>query len=118
MSAETIRLSIPAEPTYARSVRMMAANLAVVCGMGVDTVEDVRMAAEEGFIYSCSTKPDTCEVAFEISSEHIGMEFSLGEAGAQDDSVEYARLLLAAVCDEFDVAEDGTRLHLLMRALG
>ena len=52
MQPKTVQLSVPAEPAYARSVRMMAANLAVVAGMVVDDVEDVRMAAEEGFVYT------------------------------------------------------------------
>ena len=47
---QTIRLTVPAEPAYARSVRMMAANLAVLGEMTVDDIEDMRMAAEEGFI--------------------------------------------------------------------
>ena len=38
---------------------MMAANLAVCCEMSVEDVEDVRMAAEEGFVYACATRPET-----------------------------------------------------------
>ena len=71
MQQDTIRLSVPAEPAYARAVRMMAANLAVVADMGVDDVEDLRMAAEEGFVYSCATEPSTSDVSFSVGTGSI-----------------------------------------------
>ena len=40
---KSVRLSVPAEPEFARVVRMTAANLAVLCDMNVDEVEDLRM---------------------------------------------------------------------------
>lgn len=116
MGSQTIRLSVPAEPTYARSVRMMAANLAVVSGMSVDAVEDVRMAAEEGFVYSCATGGASCDIVFEVSAASIAIDFSLGTAEPSQDDTGYATLLLGAVCDEFDVDPSAAVLHLLMRA--
>ena len=81
---KSVRLSVPAEPEFARVVRMTAANLAVLCDMNVDDVEDLRMAAEEGFVYSCATRPATCDVSFAI-----------------------AELLLDAVCDSCEVTDAG-----------
>ena len=52
MAQKIVELSAPADPTFARSVRMMAANLAVLCKMNVDELEDVKMAAEEGFVFA------------------------------------------------------------------
>ena len=119
MPEQTVRLSVPAEADYARTVRMMAANLAVVCGMSVDEVEDVRMAAEEGFVYCCATAPDVCEVSFQLAQGEIRAAFRLGssEVAASDDSLDLAELLLSAVCDEHGVSEDGSQLTLLKRAV-
>ena len=119
MPEQTVRLSVPAEADYARTVRMMAANLAVVCGMSVDEVEDVRMAAEEGFVYCCATAPDVCEVSFQLAQGEIRAAFQLGssEVAASDDSLDLAELLLSAVCDEHGVSEDGSQLTLLKRAV-
>ena len=50
MDQKRVCLTVPAEPGFARIVRMTAASLAVTCDMGVDEVEDARMAAEEGFV--------------------------------------------------------------------
>ena len=38
MQEKIVSLSVPAEADFARAVRMMASNLAVVCGMNVDEV--------------------------------------------------------------------------------
>lgn len=104
MQENTVRLSVPADASYARSVRMLAANLAVLCGMSLDEVEDVRMAAEEGFVWCCATRPARCEIAFDVADDAVSMAFSLGEADltADDQTSTYAALILEAVCDECD----------------
>lgn len=122
MQSQTVRLSVPAEPAYARSVRMMASNLAVVAGMTVDDVEDVRMAAEEGFVYACATEPSSCDVEFTVGEGLMGMDFTLGarsaEAAADEDvdAFEYATLILSAVCDDFHLTDDGSQLVLTKSA--
>ena len=116
MDEKCVKLSIPAEPAFARTVRITAASLATCCDMCVDDVEDVRMIAEEGFVYSCATAPETVDVRFSIAGGGMSMDFSLGEKDADDDSIELVEVLLDAVCDEFTFADDGATLHLLKRA--
>ena len=118
MPNQTVRLSVPAEAGFARTVRMMAASLAVACDMSVDEVEDVRMAAEEGFVYSCATAPDTCDITFELAPRSIEAAFSLGaqDPDTGDGSLDLAELLLSAVCDEHGVSDDGMFLRLVKRA--
>ncbi|ERI04135.1 ATP-binding protein [Atopobium sp. oral taxon 810] len=123
---DLVSLNVPAEPNYARSVRMLAATLAVSCGMSVDDVEDVRMAAEEGFVYACSTAPKSCGISFELAPNEVTIDFSLGLNEAdpdQDNEAELAgdldlvALLLEAVCDEFLLmdSDEGSYLHLVKR---
>lgn len=126
MSDRVVRLTVPAEPSFARTVRMLAANLAVVCGMDVDDVDEVRMAAEEGFVFACATSISGCEVAFSLEDSRIDMTFSLGEqvSDASDeeealpDALRYANLLLSAVCDEYEVDRDHRLLRLAKVAGG
>lgn len=122
MPERNVTLCVPAEAPFARSVRMMAANLAVCFDMSVDDVEDVRMAAEEGFVYSCATRPDVCRIVFGHDGDAMTMDFSLGdsipgedELGGDAQSLDLAELLLSAVCDDYGVSEDGTALHLVKR---
>ena len=116
MDEKNVQLCVPAEAAFARSVRMMASALAVGCEMSVEDVEDVRMIAEEGFVYSCATEPAAVEVSFSLSEGSMAMDFALGAAEPADDSVELVRVLLSAVCDEFSLSDDGRMLHLLKRA--
>lgn len=110
MADSVIRLSVPAEPSYARSVRMMAANLAVLCSMSVDEVEDARMAAEEAFVYACATRPASCDMTFCITGDSLDMVFSLGDVVPTEDEalaeqVGLAELLLSAVSDSYEVVD-------------
>ena len=92
---ETTVLEVPALPRYARVVRMTAANLASIAGLNVDDVDDVRMAAEEAFVYACATGV----------SGTLRVEFSIGPDGLA--------FILEAMCDECVIgdAPDG-RMHL------
>lgn len=108
-----IHLSIPAEPAYARTVRMMAANLAVLSGMSIEAVEDVRMAAEEGFVWCCATKPASAEIDFTVDGG-VAMEVAFGSAEPSEDdtTTAYADLLLSAVCDEYQYSQERNVLYL------
>lgn len=121
MDASVIRLSVPAEPSFARSVRMMAANLAVLCSMNVDEVEDARMAAEEAFVYACATRPASCDISFSVGDGSLYMSFSLGEVVPAEDEelaeqIGLTELLLQAVSDSCGVSDDGAELCVLKRA--
>ena len=74
MSSEAtcpITLTVAGDPRLARLVRMTAANVGALCSMSVDRIEDIRMAAEEAFIFGCTavavsythlTLPTICSV--------------------------------------------------------
>lgn len=118
MEEKKVTLRVPAEADFARSVRMTASSLAVCCDMSVDDVEDVRMAAEEGFVYACATGPEEVGVTFLVSPGEMTLDFALGASKPEDGSIELVEVLLSAVCDTFSVSEDGSTLHLVKRAGG
>lgn len=74
------------------------------------------MAAEEGFVLSCASKPAVCAIAFDLSDDGIAMEFPLGEAHDDSDELELARLLASALCDEFAIDEEAATIRLVKRA--
>lgn len=112
MEPKIVSLSVPAEAKFARCVRMTAATLAVNCDMSVDDVEDIRMIAEEGFVYACATAPQAVDISFALSAGTMSMNFSLGETEADDSETELVRILLLAISDEFRISEDGRTLVL------
>ena len=110
MTESIVRLAVPAQPSYARTVRMLVANLAVLCNMTIDEVEDVRVIAGEAFAYVCATSPEVCEMTFDVKGDVLNMSFSLGEVVPEEDEeaqewVELTKLLLVATSDSFEVAE-------------
>jgi len=124
MQSATVSLSVPAQAQFARSVRILASSLAAMCDMSIDDVEDVRIAAEEGFIWACGTQPETCDVSFALTDAEVAIEFTLGSQEEvptttldPEQSVDFVELLLDAVCDDFYVIEapEGDILHLVKK---
>lgn len=122
--AETTVLEVPPLPRYARVVRMTAANLAVIAGMNVDEVDDVRMAAEEAFVYACATGVDgLLHAVFTISDDGLAMDFDLRDQPVTEDNDEpafvYSAFILEAMCDECVIADaPENSLHLFKKIGG
>lgn len=119
--AAPISLAVTADPRYARLVRMTAANIAMLSQMSVDKVEDVRMAAEEAFIYACSAVPETAlTISFEVDESHVSLSFALASdefpSAADGEPVAYADLILSAVCDAYDKTTSPATLNLYLKA--
>ena len=127
MATDRILLSVPAKSEYAKTVRMTAAALVGRMGMNFDQVDDVRMAAEEAFVYAVDTLPEDAQVRFEfcVDDEQVVINVPLGsEDPSSDEEVErraaYATFILESVCDEYEFASDenGPRLRLVKRVGG
>ena len=100
---------------------MCASSLAAVAGLSVDDVEDVRMAAEEGFVYACATGQDCVSCSFALDADELIMDFSLGEdlgAADADESLDLVEVLLDAICEDFGITEDGRTLSLILATGG
>ena len=112
-----VSLRLEAKPALARLVRMTAANVA---SMSVDRVEDLRMAAEEAFVFACSCIPgQMVTVDFDADDQHVGMTFDMGSAPiseSDDSACAYADLILASVCDSYEKLSEPSRLVLDMKA--
>lgn len=126
MAQDRVTLTVPARGEYARAVRMTASALVSRMGMNFDEVDDVRMAAEEAFIYAVDTLPEDAqvEIDFLVGDDVLEMEVLLGgESDVSDAEVErrssYATFILESVCDEYELTtnEQGNRsLRLSKRA--
>jgi serine/threonine-protein kinase RsbW len=115
MPSDRITLTVPAKGEYARIVRMTAAAIVSRAGMSFDDVEDMRMAAEEAFVYAADTVAEggALTFAFEVDDGAVSIEVGLGaETAMTDEEVErrasYATFILESVCDSFELASDQT----------
>ncbi len=118
--ADPIRLTVPAAPEYARVVRMCAASAAAVADLSLEDVEDVRMAAEEGFVYACATGQDSVSCELALGEGTLELNYSLGPDldAVDDDSLDLVEALLDAICEDFGISEDGSALTLVLRTGG
>ncbi|MCX8007591.1 MAG: ATP-binding protein [Coriobacteriia bacterium] len=126
MAAELVSLSVPARGEYARTVRMAASELAVRLGMPYDDIEDVRMAADEAFVYACSRTGPAGTVVFTFEVTNDALTMCVGPIAADADAEsplddapgKYASFILEAVCDTFVVekGDEGARLRMVKRA--
>jgi serine/threonine-protein kinase RsbW len=117
MAKDVIQLTVPARTEYAKAVRMTASALVSRMGMTYDEVDDVRMAAEEAFVYAADTLAPGTEVAFgfEIDDDLLEIDVTLG---AEEDSTKsetqfeqrtsYALFILESVCDSYDFYTDAS----------
>ena len=119
MSSDQVMLSIPARAEYARTVRMTAAALVGRMGMTFDEVDDVRIAAEEAFVYACDHSPEsgTVSIEFSIADRSFEMKVALPDPGrVADEEAErraaYATFILQSVCDTYEMSSDETGSYL------
>lgn len=117
-----VALTVSCEPHLARIVRMTAANVAALSAMSLERVEDIRMAAEEAFIYACGTAPgEDLVIDFDTDATHVSMAFQLNadafaEPSEEDPTAAYADLILGSVCDVYEKHEAPARLVLDVKA--
>ena len=120
--SEPIRLTVPAAPEYARVVRMCAASAAAVADLSLEDVEDVRMAAEEGFVYACATGQSSVDCALSLGDGSLELTYSLGDdlEAADDGSLDLVEALLDAICEDFGITdgESGSELLLVLHTGG
>ena len=123
MSSEAtcpITLTDAGDPRLARLVRMTAANVGALCSMSVDRIEDIRMAAEEAFIFGCTAiDSDDISIKFDVDESHVGMTFTFGDQATVDEDDQaavYAELILASVCDSYEKTTAPLTLSLDLKA--
>ena len=121
--SDRVVLSVPARGEYARTVRLVAAELATRIGMSIDEVDDVRLAVEEAFVYATqAAEIETVTCAFELDGSSLEMlvgplpDTCIG-GEATDASQRYAKFILEGVSDEFELLQrdDGCYVRLLRR---
>ena len=123
--ADRVCLTLPPLHEFARTGRVLAAELATRVGMDIDNVDDMKLAVEEAFIFA-SKHAGKREVTltFELSPSRLSLVVgplpSMCESDTRPDSGRrYADFILSSVCDEFEICEeDGTCFLRLSKSAG
>ncbi|MBE0475794.1 MAG: ATP-binding protein [Coriobacteriia bacterium] len=122
--SDRVVLSVPPKGEFAKTVRMTAAALGSRIGMTFDEVDDMRIAAEEAFVYACdrASAGVPVDIAFEMGSDALEMLVGPIPAGAGDgddrEGSRYASFILESVADEFEMLaeEVGSYVRVVKRA--
>ena len=119
MAHDTSTLTVPSRPEYAHAVRMTAAALVGRTGLGYDEVDDVRIAAEEAFVYACDHAEDDSQITLRFVMTDDAFEIVVPLSGCStvpDEDAErraaYATFILQSVCDRFELASDDDGAYL------
>jgi serine/threonine-protein kinase RsbW len=119
MSTDRVMLTVPARAEYAKTVRMTAAAVVGRMGLTYDELDDIRMAAEEAFVYACDHSQDSEGVTMEFLIAEDSIELKVGvspEFLVPDEEAErraaYATFILQSVCDVFELSSDATGPYL------
>lgn len=127
MAVDLVTLTVPNRSDFAKTVRITAAELASRVGMSYDDVDDVRMAAEEAFVYASLRVAPEDAVAFTFGVGEGQLTITVGPLAASVDETRdadlggrYATFILESVCDEVDMLRDGEvcSLRLVKRTVG
>ncbi|HZL06602.1 MAG TPA: ATP-binding protein [Coriobacteriia bacterium] len=127
MAADRVTLTVPNRSDFAKTVRIAAAELASRVGMSYDDVNDVRMAAEEAFVYASLRVAPAAAVTFVFDIDRTGLTITVGplepaadEGRDTDLGARYATFILESVCDEVSVlsSEEVCSLMLVKRTAG
>ncbi len=115
MEPDRVVLTVPGTGAYAKTVRMTAAQLAILAGMTYDEVDDVRMAAEEAFVFASDCIAPDESIDFTFSLTDGALVIDVGPLRECDDakahraaSEGYAEFILRSVCDEFSIEQTET----------
>jgi len=122
MSADRISLTVPSRPEYAKAVRMTASALVSRMGATYDDLDDVRIAAEELFVYSCDHAGEEADILIEflLDDDEVTMSVRLPAGSrATDEDAErraaYATFILQSVCDHYELTSDLEGQYLKVR---
>jgi serine/threonine-protein kinase RsbW len=123
MRSDRVTLTVPSSGEFAKTVRLTAAELASRLDMSIDQVDDVRLAAEEAFVFACERLGCADEVTFTLELTDDMLSIAVGPlpdscpAPQADVQESYAEFILRSVCDEFvlEHSESTCTLRLVKR---
>ncbi len=102
---KTIRLTIPSEPAYVTTLRLVAASAARSMDMDVEEVDDLRVCVSEAVNYLL---PYNEEISVVFAMEEDRLQVSIRASNREEEGEEshLHHLILEALMDEVEEEEN------------
>lgn len=126
MLKQPIELKLPAERNMMLVLRLTTAGVVARAGLGVDRMDDVKMAVEEACncIIGDDNAAETLRLTFANDDKNLVIRICADDgcaaAKAEEDELSVIRCILESLVDKVDVESDGNMVHavVLRIALG
>lgn len=107
-----VRLTIPPNPEYLRTARLVAADAAVRAGLDVDEVEDFKIAVDELTNWLMAATDADVRIAFLVVGACVmGKGVATRREGGPPSVIDdFSRTILSSVADHYDTEENDTGL--------
>jgi len=113
LTDDEVRLSLPAEPEFARLARLTVGGLATRVGFDYDEVEDLRIAVSEAcsLLIGPERSAGTVTLVFQLRADGMQIDVTGGRRPVPIPADPLSGQILGAVVDRHDVGPDGVRLY-------
>lgn len=101
---ETIKLQIPPNTIYLKSIRLMAASLASDIGFDIEEVEDIRVVVSEACNYKMSDKD--IKIEFDVDFGFMQIRVSGKDREIEKENLKIQKIILEQLADKVEVDND------------
>ncbi|MDY3005856.1 anti-sigma regulatory factor [Anaerococcus sp. AGMB00486] len=101
---ETIKLQIPPNTIYLKSIRLLAASLASDIGFDIEEVEDIRVVVSEACNYKMSD--EDIKIEFHVDDGFIQIRVSGKDREIEKENLKIQKLILEQLADKVEVVDD------------
>lgn len=101
---ETIKLQIPPNTIYLKSIRLMAASLASDIGFDIEEVEDIRVVVSEACNFKMSD--EDIKIEFDVKEGYIQIRVSGKDREIEAENLKIQKIILEQLADKVEVDKD------------
>lgn len=101
---ETIKLQIPPNTIYLKSIRLMAASLASDIGFDIEEVEDIRVVVSEACNYKMSD--EDIKIEFDVDFGFMQIRVSGKDREIEKENLKIQKIILEQLADKVEVDND------------
>lgn len=101
---QEIKLQIPPNSIYLKSIRLLSASLASDVGFDIEEVEDIRVVVSEACNYKMSDRD--IKIKFQLKENFMQIEVSGKDREIEEENLKIKKIILEQLADRVEVQDD------------